>query len=212
MITIVDYKAGNLTSVRRALSSLGIECKITASPDEIFRAERIIFPGVGNAESAMKNLTESGIAVALKAAIKRGAPAFGICLGMQIMMRRSDEGDVNCLGIFDGGVELLRPGIRGLKIPHMGWNGLKYLIKHELFGGIDPRAEFYFVHSYRVAPAEGNDVIAVSDHGVEFPSVIGRGNVFATQFHPEKSGGAGLKMLKNFSTWEPKADGGSGLC
>ncbi|MDR1940006.1 MAG: imidazole glycerol phosphate synthase subunit HisH [Clostridiales bacterium] len=204
VITIIDYSAGNLTSVRRALVSLGIACRVTGDAGEIAAAERVIFPGVGNAKSAMESLNSNGVADALRTAIRRGVPVLGICLGMQIMMTSSDEGGANCLGIFDGGVKLLRPDDRRLKIPHMGWDSLKYVKEHALFDGIDSRSEFYFVHSYYVDPTDKSDVIALSEHGVDFPAVIGRGNVFAVQFHPEKSGAAGLKILQNFAAWNPK--------
>ncbi|MDR2047080.1 MAG: imidazole glycerol phosphate synthase subunit HisH [Clostridiales bacterium] len=216
MVTVVDYNAGNLTSVRRALGYLGAECEITGEPEKIAAAERVIFPGVGNAESAMRNLNESGIADALRRAVFRGAPFLGICLGMQIMLSHSDEGNVDCLNLFEGGVRLLKPdkglkipradrnGQVSLKIPHMGWDRLKYLKDHELFDGIEPRSEFYFVHSYYAEPSNAEDTVALSDHGVEFAAVIGRGNMFAVQFHPEKSGAPGLKILENFISWNPR--------
>jgi glutamine amidotransferase len=202
MLTIIDYNAGNLTSVNRALTRLGIDCEISGDPKKIAAAERIIFPGVGNAASAMKNLASSGIADALKEAVGKGIPFFGICLGMQIMLSRSDEGGVDCLDLFKGNVRLLTTKDRSLKIPHMGWDSLKYRFKHAVFDGIDPRSEFYFVHSFYADPTDQNDVIATSDHGVEFAAVIGKDNMFASQFHPEKSGEAGLKMLENFSGWK----------
>ncbi|MDR3264345.1 MAG: imidazole glycerol phosphate synthase subunit HisH [Clostridiales bacterium] len=201
MITIVDYNAGNLTSVRRALDYLGIQCRVSGEAADIISAERIIFPGVGNAQSAMENLNKTGIAAALKTAVASGTPFLGICLGMQIMMSHSDEGDVKCLDFFDGNVVLLKPSDRRLKIPHMGWDSLKYKKKHKLFDGIDPKSEFYFVHSYYANPTDFKDVIALSEHGIDFAAVIGKGNMFACQFHPEKSGEAGLKILKNFSVW-----------
>jgi glutamine amidotransferase len=202
MITIIDYNAGNLTSVKRALTRLGIDCEISGDPKKIAAAERIIFPGVGNAESAMRNLDSSGIADALKEAVGRGIPFLGICLGMQIMLSKSDEGNVDCLDLFKGTVRLLTTADRRLKIPHMGWDSLKYRVKHEIFRGIDPRSEFYFVHSFYADPTDENDVVAVCEYGAEFAAVIGKDNMFASQFHPEKSGEAGLKMLENFSKWK----------
>ncbi|MDR1906220.1 MAG: imidazole glycerol phosphate synthase subunit HisH [Clostridiales bacterium] len=204
MVTIIDYNAGNLTSVRRALDFLDIKCKITSDPDSIAKAERIIFPGVGNAKSAMQNL-KGGVADALYEAVKRGTPFFGICLGMQIMMTHSDEGDTECLSLFDGGVRLMTPEDKKLKIPHMGWDSLTYQKKHKLFLGVDPRSEFYFVHSYYVDPKNPDDSVALSEHGIVFTAVIGKENMFATQFHPEKSGEAGLTLLKNFAKWEGEA-------
>jgi glutamine amidotransferase len=202
MITIIDYNAGNLTSVKRALTRLGIDCEITDEPKKIAAAKRIIFPGVGNAASAMRNLNSSGIADALKEAVGRGVPFFGICLGMQIMLSHSDEGGVGCLDLFKGTVRLLTTADRTLKIPHMGWDSLKYRVNHAIFDGIDPRSEFYFVHSFYADPTDKNDVVAVFEYGAEFTAVVGKDNMFASQFHPEKSGEAGLKMLENFSKWK----------
>jgi glutamine amidotransferase len=150
----------------------------------------------------MKNLDSSGIADALREAVGRGVPFFGICLGMQIMLSHSDEGNVDCLDLFKGNVRLLTTADRSFKIPHMGWDSLKYRVNHAVFDGIDPRSEFYFVHSFYADPTDKNDVAAVFEYGADFTAVIGKDNMFASQFHPEKSGEAGLKMLKNFSKWK----------
>jgi imidazole glycerol-phosphate synthase subunit HisH len=203
MIQIVDYKAGNLTSVKRALDHLGIASRITADPEAIRSAERIIFPGVGAAGSAVETLKSSGLFDALKDAFAKGTPILGICLGTQIILSRSEEdGGVDCLGIIPG--EVVRFDLKNpaLKIPHMGWNGIRVGVPHPLLEGVKESDEFYFVHSYYPRPASAADAIATSEYETVFASVIGRRNLFATQFHPEKSGPAGLAILKRFATWE----------
>jgi glutamine amidotransferase len=216
MIVIADYDAGNLTSVRRALEYLGERCIISGDPDTLLSADKLIVPGVGDAAAAVRSMRASGVFGALRGAAARGVPIFGICLGMQLFMEHSDEGDVECLGFFKGGVTRLEVPARSFKIPHMGWNALWFpkertytraadgapLNKHPLFAGVKYSAQFYFVHSFRAAPADKTDVIAYAHHGQSFPAVIGRGNVFATQFHPEKSGREGLRLLQNFCRTE----------
>jgi glutamine amidotransferase len=204
MIIIVDYGAGNITSVRRALDHLGVPSRITADPDEVARAERVIFPGVGHAASAMENLRGSGLDEALRHANARGVPILGICLGCQIVLSHSQEGDVDCLNLLPGQVVRLSPG-ESLKVPHMGWNSVAPRRDHPLFAGITPGTMFYFVHSYYTAPDEAGDVLATSDYGMEFCVMLGRDNLVAAQFHPEKSGPAGLRMLDNFAKWEVNA-------
>ena len=201
MIAIVDYNAGNLTSVKRALDALGIKSQITGSPAKIIKAERVIFPGVGNARSAMEQLRKAKLIPALTKAAESGTPFLGICLGMQMMTAHSDEGDTEGLNFFKSHVRLL-PQSQGLKIPNMGWNNLKFNKKHKLFEGINKNAEFYFVHSYYVEASLKKDVAAFTEHGIQFASVIAKNNLFAVQFHPEKSGEAGLRLLKNFTEWD----------
>jgi len=201
MITIVDYGAGNITSVRRALDHLGVASRISADAGEIEGAERIIFPGVGHAAAAMENLRGSGIADALRAAYAKGTPILGICLGSQIILSHSQEGDTPCLGLIPGKVLRLEPG-GGLKVPHMGWNGVDPASPHPLLQGIRPGAMFYFVHSYYTQPDNPADAIATCEYGARFCVMLGRGNLAAAQFHPEKSGPVGLKLLENFANWE----------
>ena len=201
MIAIVDYKAGNLTSVKRALDHLGIEGCVTADPDVVRRAERIIFPGVGHAGSAMAVLKERGLDQALRAAFAQGTPILGTCVGAQISLSHSEEGDSECLGLIEGGCERFRPGDPALKIPHMGWNNVSLVKRHPVLRGIPDGAEFYFVHSYFLRPAEPSNVYATCEHGVTFAAIIGFRNLIATQFHSEKSGSVGLTILKNFSGW-----------
>jgi glutamine amidotransferase len=208
MITLVDYKAGNLTSVRRALDHLGLPCQISADPETIRRAEKIIFPGVGAAGAAMDVLKERGLDAALKEAFATGIPILGICIGCQIILDYSEEDDATCLGLLAGKtVRFRQPGgathwvAPPIKIPHMGWNAVSVLKPHPLLGHLRPGDEFYFVHSFYPQPADPAQIHAVSDYGGEFPVAIGRDNLFAVQFHTEKSGTVGLKVLENFANW-----------
>ena len=204
MITIINYKAGNLTSVKRALDHLRIESRITDDPDIIRNSSKIIFPGVGNAVSAMEMLRNSGIDKAIKNAFSKGIPIMGICLGTQIILSHSEEGDTECLGLIKGTCPKFRLTDKSLKIPHMGWNKIKLLKKHPVFKDFKENAEVYFVHSFYPKPDEEDSVFAVTEYEIEFPSIIGKDNLIATQFHPEKSGPVGLNILKNFSEWDGK--------
>ncbi|MCP4113977.1 MAG: imidazole glycerol phosphate synthase subunit HisH [Desulfobacteraceae bacterium] len=207
MIAIVDYGAGNLTSVARAVSFVGYTAKVTRDPAEIAGADRIIFPGVGAAGSAMTGMEERGIDGAMKQAFEAGTPMLGICVGCQIIMDRSQENDAQCLGLIPGEVqafpEKMDSGDGYLKVPHMGWNGLEVVQDHPLFQGIKADDEFYFVHSYFPVPKDDKAVFGRTDYGVTFASAVGRDNLFATQFHLEKSGEPGLLILKNFCVWKP---------
>lgn len=202
MISIVDYGAGNLTSVKRALDYSGIKSQITADPKELLTAERIIFPGVGHASSAMKTLIERGLDTALKNAFLSGIPLLGICLGTQIILGHSDEGDTECIGLIEGNCPRFDLKDKSLKIPHMGWDSIRILRDHPVFRNVKPQDEFYFVHSYYPQPVDKSTIIALCEYGTEFPVVIGTRNLIATQFHPEKSGPAGLEILKSFSSWD----------
>ncbi len=205
-IVIVDYEAGNLTSVQRALNKLHIKSKITKDSSLIEKAERIIFPGVGAAGKAMQVLKKLGIDAALRSAFHKGIPILGICLGTQIIMERSDEDNTICLGFIPGEVKRFPEDLRDkdgnkLKVPHMGWNSVHLDRDHVLFKGIDPENEFYFVHSYYPSPKNKRYIIGETEYGIIFCSVMGINNLFAVQFHPEKSGRPGLKLLYNFSKW-----------
>lgn len=189
-----------MRSVERALKYLGLECTITDSARVIRRAERVIFPGVGAAGRAMEVVTSSGLGEVIHEVVDRGTPFLGICLGTQIIFDKSEEDDVPCLGIIPGTVR--RFPDTGNKIPHMGWNTIAKRTGHPLFAGIDDHAQFYFVHSFYPHPSNGADTAATTSYGIEFASVIARENVVATQFHPEKSGRFGLRMLENFSRWD----------
>lgn len=201
MIVIIDYQAGNLTSVVRSLKALGVEGTVTQDPAVVAQATRVIFPGVGAAGKAMATLRELGLDEALRQSFQRGIPILGICLGAQIILEHSEENDTVCLGLLPGRTRALSRG-EGLKIPHMGWNRVRFLRTHQIFKGLPEGAEYYFVHSYYPAPAETTMVVGVTDHGIEFPCAIGWRNLVATQFHPEKSGRFGLQILDNFLAWD----------
>jgi glutamine amidotransferase len=206
MIAIIDYKAGNLKSVERALNKLGFPCCITNEKDEILSAERIIFPGVGAAGKAIEDLINLGLDNVLMKAFETGKPILGICLGAQIILDRSEENNAKCLGLIGGEVKLFPLSLLSvrkerLKIPHMGWNSVTLIKKHPVLEGIMPRDEFYFVHSYYPMPDSNEFIVGTTDYGMDFPSIIGNKNLIAMQFHPEKSGEPGLRILKNFCTW-----------
>lgn len=200
MLAIVDYGAGNQTSVARALDSLGLDCEITASPERLRASRGIIFPGVGAAGQAMAALAATGLDEALRHAAGRGQPILGICVGCQIMLEKSEEGDTPTLGLVQGQCRRFpapEPGPPPARVPHMGWNSLQIVRQDPLLDGIPPGAEFYFVHSYYPVPA-GDLAIARTSHGLDFCSLYGRPGLWGAQFHPEKSGRWGLRLLANF--------------
>ena len=205
MIAIIDYKAGNLTSVRLGLEYIGVECEITNDPARILAAERVIFPGVGAAGAAMENLLGTGLADTIKAVVASGKPFLGICLGTQVIFEFSEEDDgTACIGLVPGSVKRFVPSDPMCKIPQMGWNAVEIAKPHPLFEGIEDSSEFYFVHSYYPAPSDESYTMGTTEYAdVRFASAIGKGNMFATQFHPERSGRIGLRMLENFSRWMP---------
>ncbi|MBD3314460.1 MAG: imidazole glycerol phosphate synthase subunit HisH [Chitinivibrionales bacterium] len=202
MIRIVDYEAGNLTSVKRALDYLGVRSEITPDAEAVAKAERVIFPGVGHAAAAMKTLRARGLDQALHEAFANGIPILGICVGAQIVLSHSQEGDTTCLGFIAGDVPRFDLSDPLLKIPHMGWNEVHITKPHPVLKGMRPGDEFYFVHSYYPKPADESNVYATSEYEITFPSVIGSKNLLATQFHLEKSGRSGLGILKNFVSWD----------
>ncbi len=203
MLAILDYRAGNQTSVLRALRHLGIPAEITADPSVIGSAEGLVFPGVGSAGRAMDVLKEQGLDRCLARAVASGQPLLGICLGCQILLESSEEGNVPTLGLVPGRTRKFPDGLRledgsPAPVPHMGWNSVRPIGEGTLLEGVDPRAQFYFVHSYYVEP-DPSLVLGMTRYGgMEFCSVYGRPGLWATQFHPEKSGRAGLAMLRNF--------------
>jgi imidazole glycerol-phosphate synthase subunit HisH len=203
MITIVDYKAGNLTSVKRALDHLGIENQISKDPKTVRNAERVIFPGVGAAGTAMQVLKERDLDSALKEAFQKGTPILGICIGCQIILSHSEEDDTGCLDLMPGNTVRFRVNDPALKIPHMGWNAVTVTQSHPILRHLKPGDEFYFVHSFFPQPTDNAQVFAISEYGGAFPAAIGSDNLFAVQFHAEKSGPLGLQLLKNFSEWRP---------
>ena len=196
------FLTGNLTSVKRALNYLGIESEITKEADKIINAERIIFPGVGHAKTAMGILKDRGLDTALKQAFKKGTPVLGICLGSQIVLSHSEEGNTGCLGLIKGTCPKFNLSDPSLKIPHMGWNAVQIVQRHFLLKDLEPGDELYFVHSYYPQPEGSDNIFAMAEYEIEFPVAIGEKNLFATQFHPEKSGPIGLQILENFSQWD----------
>ncbi len=191
MIGIVDYDAGNLRSVTNALESAGIEYAVTDESDTLSSCDGIILPGVGAAPGAMRSLTACKLDVFLR---ETSLPLLGICLGMQVLFERSSEGDIPCLGIVAGTVEKLQEG--KVTIPHMGWNTVRYTVRDPLWDGIEDGTFYYFAHSY--VATVGPSTIAETDCGIPFTSAIHLRNIYGVQFHPEKSGQHGLRLLKNF--------------
>jgi glutamine amidotransferase len=204
MIAIVDYNAGNLTSVKLALDHIGADSKITQNREEILGAERVVFPGVGAIGSAMGHLLDLELTDVIREVAASGTPFLGICLGTQIILDRSEEdGQVDGLGIIPGTARLFRPRFPHDKVPQIGWNSVVMQSKHPIFDGIRDGSEFYFIHSYYPEPLIDNNVLGVTDYSdVTFASVVGRDNIVATQFHPERSGQIGLKLLTNFVNWK----------
>jgi imidazole glycerol-phosphate synthase subunit HisH len=201
MIAIVDYKAGNLTSVARALDHLGHRCEITDRPERIRAAERVIIPGVGAAGATMENLVALELADVLRNDVARSGRLFlGICIGIQVLLERSAEDGADGLGIIPGEVVRFPASVDGrpLKVPQIGWNRVRQTRAHPLFDGVPDNSHFYFVNSYYPVPADPGVTIATSDYGMTFTAALARDNVIATQFHLEKSGVAGLRMLDNF--------------
>ncbi len=205
MLAILDYKAGNQTSVLRALTHLGIPCRITADPAILGDASGIIFPGVGAAGQAMLELTTTGLDAVLTGQVAAGKPLLGICVGCQILLDYSAENDTTALGIVPGQCAMFTPALTDedgipIRIPHMGWNQVALKAPCELFDGIAPESEFYFVHSYYPVPAD-EYVLGTTVYGLPFCSVHGRKGLWAVQFHPEKSGRPGLSLLRNFAAY-----------
>ena len=201
MIAIVDYKAGNLTSVKRALEHLGHKCEITDRAERIVGAERVILPGVGAAGATMENLRALGLVDVLRNDVAgAGKPFLGICIGIQVLLDHSEEDDAECLGIIAGHVARYPRSIDGrpLKVPQIGWNRVRQARPHPVFAGVPDNTHFYFVNSYYPILDDPTMTLATSDYGVAFAAATVSGNVIATQFHLEKSGAAGLKLLDNF--------------
>lgn len=197
MIAVVDYGAGNLASVVNALTRLGVPVDVTRDREVILAAAGVIVPGVGAACDTMAHLDGLGLSPVIQEVVAAGTPYLGICMGMQALLTRSLEGgEHRCLGIVPGDVRRL-PG--GQPIPHMGWNQVWRTVEHPLFAGIPDGADFYFVHSYYVDPSDEAWVGARTEYGVAFASALARGNLMGTQFHPEKSGRWGLRLLANFA-------------
>ena len=199
MIAIIDYGAGNIRSIDKALEHVGAIVQVTNEPDVVNNAQAIVLPGVGSGGAAMSRMTQRGLDDAIRKATQQGKPFLGICLGMQLLADHHAEGEVDGLSLFPGEVRRIPSGP---KIPHMGWNQVKpQQIGLAIFEDIPPDAYFYFAHSYYVEPQDSQGVAAVTDYGSSFCSVIVTERVWGTQFHPEKSGSVGLQLLTNFLKW-----------
>ncbi len=199
LIAIIDYGAGNIHSIEKALEYAGATVRVTDEPAVVAKAQAVVLPGVGSGGAAMARMSERGLDDAIRQATQQGKPFLGICLGMQLLADHHAEGEVDGLGLFRGEVRRIP---HGPKIPHMGWNQVMPLHPDlPIFADIPPNAYFYFVHSYYVEPQDQQGVAAVTDYGSPFCSVIATEQVWGTQFHPEKSGTIGLQLLKNFVRW-----------
>ena len=211
-VAVIDYGMGNLHSVESALRSVGsdVDVIVTAEPEKILAADRVVFPGVGAIRDCMAEILRLGIDQVVAEAAKT-KPLLAICVGMQALMERSEEnGGVDCLGIFKGQVTFFGRDLKDqqggvLKVPHMGWNQVHQLGAHPLWHGIEQDSRFYFVHSYYVQAKTPNLIAATTDYGVSINAALGRDNIFAAQFHPEKSSTAGLQLLNNFLQWDGQA-------
>ncbi len=210
MIAVIDYGMGNLRSVAKALEHVApsVNVRITSDPAVVKAADRVVFPGQGAMPDCMRYLRESGLEDAVRAAAA-SKPLLAVCIGEQMLFERSEEGDTAGLGLFPGEVVRFRDaamrtaeGVR-LKVPHMGWNRVRQAQSHALWRGVADESWFYFVHSYYVVPQDGALSAGISDYGGTFTCAVARDNIFATQFHPEKSAAAGLRIYENFSRWAP---------
>ena len=205
MIAIIDYDAGNIKSVEKALQYLGEEAVITRDAGEILMADKVILPGVGAFDDAMKKLNRYGLVPVIHEVVEKGIPFLGICLGLQLMFESSEEAPgVEGLGLLKGKIVRIPEG-DGLKVPHMGWNSLSFPKEGRLFAGIPENSYVYFVHSYYLQ-AEEDIVTATAEYGVTIHASVEKGNVFACQFHPEKSSHTGLTILKNFVELKGRED------
>jgi glutamine amidotransferase len=208
MIAVVDYGMGNLLSVAKAIERVapGVQVKITADHAQVDAATRVVFPGQGAMPDCMRYLRESGLEGAVRRAAQ-GKPLLAICIGEQMLFDRSEEGDTQGLGLIAGSVVRFAPGLSGptgpLKVPHMGWNRVRQARRHPLWEGVPESSYFYFVHSYFARPADPALTVGEADYGGAFTCAVARDNIFATQFHPEKSAAAGLAIFENFVRWNP---------
>ena len=195
MIAMVDYGAGNLRSVAKAFEKLGHAPEVTGDPKKVLSARAVVLPGVGASDSAMSALETRGLVEPLRILIRKGIPFFGVCLGLQLLLESSEEGDKPCLGVVPGGVKKFPDTV---KTPHMGWNEVTFQKEHPVFEGVESGSYFYFVHSYYAAPEDNSLVLGMTDYALPFCSVVASDNMVATQFHPEKSGATGLRLYENF--------------
>jgi glutamine amidotransferase len=192
---VIDYESGNLRSVSRALESQGVDPLVSGDAAEFEGADAVVLPGVGSGPAAMDALKQRGLVGPIRDYIASGRPFLGICLGLQLLMDRTEEGDAPCLGVVPGDAKRLPAR---LKVPHMGWNSVRFNNAHPVLAGVPQESYFYFVHSYYADPEDPAGVSGTTEYGIPFCSVYAKDNLVATQFHPEKSGPAGLRIYKNF--------------
>lgn len=201
MIDVIDYRAGNSPSVVYALERLGLSCRLVAEPEEVLGSERLILPGVGAARATLESLAESDLVAPLTQRVQADrVPFLGICIGLQVLFERSDEDETPCLGWLRGTVRRFPVSER---VPQIGWNEVRFTRPHALTEGLPESGHFYFVNSYYAVPADDACVLGTTPYSVEFCSAVAHENVVATQFHAEKSGPLGLRVLENFARWEP---------
>tara|TARA_B100000029_G_C17153054_1_gene806759 strand:+ start:67 stop:699 length:633 start_codon:yes stop_codon:yes gene_type:complete len=197
-IAVIDHKCANLHSVIKALDFFKVDVKICRSKTELQDIDGIILPGVGSFDPAMRNLIEQDLADPIKKLTLSGTPLLGICLGMQLLMENSEEGSLNGIGLVNGTAKIIESTDKEIKIPHMGWNNIEINNNSRILNGIKDNDYFYFVHSYKCIPTNYSEMTAFTKYGQEICAVIEKNNIFATQFHPEKSGKIGLKIYQNF--------------
>jgi glutamine amidotransferase len=206
-IVVLDYGAGNLSSVQNVLRHFGADFTVTSSPEDVRRASALIFPGDGEAAASMGELRRTGLDEALRAFHADGRKMLGICIGCQVIFSHSEERDTTCLGLLPGEVRRFARS-SGLKVPHMGWNAVRFSVPHPVFQGLPPGSSFYFIHSYFPVPADQAHVAGTTEYGETFVSAVAHANVVAVQFHPEKSGPVGLRLISNFLAWDGCWNGG----
>ena len=198
IITVIDYQAGNIRSVEKALEKSGASVKVSGKASELEKSDAVVFPGQGSCDSSMVNLRNQGLDEILVEWINSGKPFMGVCLGLQLLLEESDEGDERGLGVLEGRVEKLP---EGQKVPHMGWNSVRFTTDHPVFKGVSQNSYFYFVHSYIAVPKASSIIAGHTEYGRDFCSAVAFDNVVAVQFHPEKSGENGLNIYKNFVSY-----------
>ena len=198
IITVIDYQAGNIRSVEKALEKSGASVRVSGKASDLEKSDAVVFPGQGSCDSSMVNLRNQGLDEVLVEWINSGKPFMGVCLGLQLLLEESDEGDEKGLGVLEGRVEKLP---EGQKVPHMGWNSVRFTTDHPVFKGVSQNAYFYFVHSYIAVPKASSIIAGHTEYGRDFCSAVAFDNVVAVQFHPEKSGENGLNIYKNFVSY-----------
>ncbi len=204
MIAIIDYGMGNLRSVEKGFLKVGVDARVVTNPQAVDDADAVVLPGVGAFRDCMRNLEQASLIEPITRAIRKGKPYLGICLGLQVLFTESEEfGTYKGLDILKG--KVVRFQAENLKVPHMGWNNVKVLRRPPIFDGIDDESFFYFVHSFYVVPDDRDVIAATTEYGVTFTSMVWKENIIATQFHPEKSQDAGLRILSNFGDFVKKA-------